>query len=73
MRKSYYGEYDDGRQATGTGPKKQIQALAAMISIPGIGTGKKVCIMSSRKPTGECFKKGILYKNGKAQKSPFRK
>jgi hypothetical protein len=74
MKYSYYGEYKGGRRATPSGSKKEIRGLAAMISLPGFGTGKEVCITaSSGKPTGECFRKGILYKNGKPQKSPFRR
>jgi hypothetical protein len=73
---SYWGVYADGRAATGsTNKKREAQALAALISMRGIGVGRKVCIMqrssSGDKPTGECFEKGILYKDGKARPSPF--
>jgi hypothetical protein len=75
---SYWGVYTDGRTATGSSKKKrEIQGLAAMISMRGIGVGRKVCIMqrssSGDKSTGECFDQGILYKNGKARPSPFRR
>jgi len=41
----YYGFYSaTGKQATGTGPLKLIRGLAAAISHPGMGTGKRVCV-----------------------------
>ena len=74
---NYRGVYADGSAATGfSNKKREIQALAAMISMRDIGTGREVCITQRNggdKPTGECFRKGILYKNGKAQPSPFRR
>jgi len=54
------------RQATGTGPLKQIRALSQLISTPGIGVGRTVCIAYASGYhdvfTGDCYVKGVKRK-----------
>lgn len=63
----YMVVHPDGRSASGTGPKKYVEALAMAISHPGIGTGRKVCVvrLSSTKPDRpvvSCWHKGVRVK-----------
>jgi len=65
-RASYYGVYAGGKTATGSGPLKFIRGLAAAISHPGMGTGRRVCIMQSgKKKPVECYERGRRVRKGR--------
>jgi hypothetical protein len=66
FKKSYHGVYKDNmQQATRSGTLREIRNLATLISSPGIGVGRTVCIATVERGTpyhdtftGECYEKG---------------
>ena len=68
--KHYWVTYaGTGRTASGTGKLAPIRALAQLISMRGIGRGRKTCVME-RSPRGDSVKE--CYLNGKRAKKSRR-